>query len=432
MKEKFKRERIAEGVHFNTIYDDRFKTSRILVAMMTGIEREKAPSVTASAGLLVHSTAAYPTFEKLSRKLDSLYGTTVSGSSGKRGDNQMLYLSASGISDEYSLDGKSVYEEMAKLLCGILFDPNVKDGRFPDEDFRQEKRQLLDAIDAQFNEKRAYAKKRFLETMCADEKYGVNLCGTKELVETLTSSAVYERYKEIVGTARVEILCLCSNDTENVKNIFAENFAKIERTPLDCETQVVRRAEKVKEKTDVEDVVQSKLILGFRTDCAEPDEDVDAMKMMTAVLGGTAHSKLFNNVREKQSLCYYCVAGCDSVKGIMTVESGVEKENIEKTKAAVLKEIEDMKNGVITDEEIESAKLSLANSCISCMDTASSTQMWYLTQILKGNIITPEEQAERFSRVTKEQIVEAAKKLTLDTVYVLTSGDKEEGEDDVE
>ena len=428
MNEKFKREMIAPGVHFSTIYDDRFKTSRILVAMSTGIEKEKTAAVTACAGLLVHSTSEYPTFVELSRKLDSLYGMTLSGSSGKRGDEQFLYLSASGISDEYSLDGESVYEEMAKLLCGVLFEPNVKDGEFTAEDFRQEKRQLLDAIDAQFNDKRAYAKKRFLETMCADEKYGINLCGTKELVGKLTSAAAFETYSELVKTAKVEILCLCSNDTENVKRIFTENFAKVDRAPAQFETLVVRKADTVKEKTDVEDVVQSKLMLGFRTDCAEPDKGVDAAKLMCAVLGGTAHSKLFNNVREKQSLCYYCVSGYDSIKGIMTVESGVEKENIEKTKNAILKEVDDMKNGIITDEEIESAKLSLANSCITSVDHSSGTQSWYLAQVLKGTALTPEEQAQKFAAVTKDEIIEAAKSLTLDTVYVLTGEDAEEGE----
>ena len=428
-KKRFTREKIAPGVHFNTIFDDRFKTSRILIAMSSDIEEDKAAAITSLAGLLVHSTGKYPTFLELSRKLDSLYGMNISGSSGKHGENQMLYLSASGINDRYSLDGESVYEEMAKLLCGVLFDPNVRDGEFAPDDFNQEKRQLLDAIDAQFNDKRAYAKKRFLETMCSEEKYGVNLCGTKESVEALTSKMVYEQYRELVKTAKTEILCLCSNDTENVKRIFTENFEKVERDVKENETLVVRCAEDVTEKTDVEDVVQSKLMLGFRTDCAEPEEDVDAMKLMCTVLGGTAHSKLFNNVREKQSLCYYCVSGVDSTKGIMTVESGVEKENIEKTKAAILKEVEDMKNGVITEEEIESAKLSLANACITSTDLSSGTQSWYLTQILKGTCYTPEEQAQRYSAITKDEIVRAAKKLTLDTVYVLTgSGEDGEGE----
>ena len=422
--ERFKREKIADGVHFNAIYDDRFKTSRILVSMMTDISSERCAAYSAVAGLLVHSCKAFPSFLSLSRELDRLYGATLSGSSGKRGDSQLINISAHGISDAYSIGGESVYEELAQLLCGALFEPNAADGAFSREDFLQEQRQLIDSIDAQFNDKRAYARKRFLEVMCKGDKYGVNLLGTKEQVNALTPSAVYEAYRELIRTARVEIVCLTSNDTENVKRIFTERFAGIDRAPRTTKTIVVPSADKVTEHTDRLDVVQSKLMLGFRTACAEPDEDADAVKLMCAVLGGTAHSKLFNNVREKLSLCYYCVSSYDANKGVMTVESGVENENIGKTKNAVLAELEDIKNGKVTDEEIESAKLSMTNSYLTSVDSSAGTQAWYLAQVFKGKSLTPQEQADRICRVSKEQIVEAAKRLTLDTVYVLTS-DKE-------
>ncbi len=339
----------------------------------------------------------------------------------------MVNISAVGISDDYSLDGESVYEEMARLLCGAVFEPNVIDGAFAEEDFRQEQRQLIDAIDAQFNDKRMYAKKQFLGVMCADEKYGVDLCGTKEQVNALTAKDVYNAYLELITTARVEIVCLCANNTDNVRGIFAERFASVKREPKFSDSVVVPRAEKVKEKTECIDVVQSKLILGFRTECANPDERVEAVKLMSAVLGGTAHSKLFNNVREKLSLCYYCVSSYDPVKGIMTIESGVQKENIEKTKQAVLAELEEMKKGNITDEELESAKLSMSNSYLTSVDSSAGTQGWYLAQVLRGTERTPQQQAEIIGAITKEEVAAAANRLTLDTVYVLTGND-EEGE----
>ena len=162
----------------------------------------------------------------------------------------MVNISAVGISDDYSLDGESVYEEMARLLCGAVFEPNVIDGAFAEEDFRQEQRQLIDAIDAQFNDKRMYAKKQFLGVMCADEKYGVDLCGTKEQVNALTAKDVYNAYLELITTARVEIVCLCANNTDNVRGIFAERFASVKREPKFSDSVVVPRAEKVKEKTE--------------------------------------------------------------------------------------------------------------------------------------------------------------------------------------
>lgn len=425
--ERFQRTEIANGVYFNTIFDDHFKTSRILVSMLTDIDKDKCAAYTAVSGLLVHSCREYPSFLQLSRKLDSMYGMTLSGSSGKRGDQQLVNISAVGISDEYSLDGESVYEEMAKLLCGAVFEPNVVDGAFAEEDFRQEQRQLIDSIDAQFNDKRMYAKKQFLGVMCADEKYGTDLCGTKEQVNALTAKEVYNAYLELISTAHIEIVCLCANNTDNVRSIFAERFNSIDREPKYSESVVVPRAETVKEKTECIDVVQSKLILGFRTECANPDERAEATKLMSAVLGGTAHSKLFNNVREKLSLCYYCVSSYDPVKGIMTIESGVQKENIEKTKQAVLAEVEEMKKGNITDEELESAKLSVSNAYLTSMDSSAGTQSWYLSQVLKGTERTPQQQADIICAITKEEVAAVANRLTLDTVYVLTGND-EEGE----
>ncbi len=426
--ENLKRVQIADVVYFNTIFDDRFKTSRIAVTMLVDMDENKVSANAIVPNILTRSCKAYPSFLKLSRKLDMMYGASLSGSNGKMGDFQAITLSAASIDDRYSLSGESVYKELGELLCSALFEPNAADGEFCEEDFRQEQRQLLDSIDAQFNNKRSYSMKRFLEVMFKGEKYGINKYGTKEQVLALTAKDAYDAYVNIIKTARVEIMCLGSSDTEEICELFREKFSGIERNPQKGETLVIPKAEEVKERTDYLDVVQSKLIIGFRTDCAEPSEKVQEMKLACAVLGGTAHSKLFNNVREKLSLCYYCLSSYDSNKGIMFIESGVQKENIEKAKEAILNEIEEMKKGNITDEEMSSTKLSLSNKYLSSVDSSAGTQAWYISQMLKGKKISPQEEAELINAVTKEQVIEAANRLTLDTVYVLTKDDSEEVE----
>ena len=419
----FKREKIGDGVYFSTISDNRFKTSRISVNLRIGIDEQKFIAYSAAVELLVHSTKAYPTFLELSRKLDMLYGMELTGGCAtKLGEVQMLRLAGVCIDDSYSLDGESVYAEMAKLLCGAIFEPNAENGAFCESEFKQIQRQLIDNIDAQFNDKRSYAKCRFIEHMCEGEKFGVSLVGKKENVQALTAKSVYEAYEELLKTAQVDILCLTgSSDTESVKRIFTDEFAKIERTPAECRTNVILKAGQLREFTEECDVTQSKLLMGFRTACVEPSEKMYAETMMCSVLGGTAHSKLFNNVREKLSVCYYCASSLESVKGIMTIESGVEKANVEKAKEAILNEIEQMKSGNITDEEIKSTKLSIINSYTSVTDTSAGTLGWYLAQILLGGeILTPEQKAERINAVTKDMIVEAANNLSLDTIYLLT------------
>lgn len=425
--EKLKRVQIADGVYFNTIFDDRFKTSRIAVTMLVGLDNENVSANAIVPNILTRSCKAYPSYREFNKKLDLLYGTSIVGINGKMGDFQALTLYAVGIDDKYSLDGESVNKEMAELLCNALFEPNAENGEFKDEEFKQEQRQLLDAIDAQFNNKRAYSMKRFLEVMFKNEKYGVNKYGTKEQVLALSSKDAYNAYLNIVKTAKVEIMCLGSSDNDDVCKLFAEKFSAVDRDFKEGKTELIPETEEVKEHTDTLDVEQSKLILGFRTNCAEPSDKTYEMKLACAVLGGTAHSKLFNNVREKLSLCYYCSAAYDSNKGLLYIESGVQKENIEKAKAAILNEVEEMKKGNITDEEMISTKLSLSNQYLTSVDSSAGTQAWYLAQMLKGKQVTPQEQADIISAVTKEQVIEAANNITLDTVYVLTKGDNEEG-----
>lgn len=421
-----KRVQIADGVYFNTIFDDRFKTSRIAVTMLVGLDRETVAANAIVPNILTRCCEEYPTYLSLSKKLNMMYGASLSGRGGKIGEVQPITLSAIGIDDRYSLDGKSVYKEMAELLCSVLFRPKLVNGCFDEEDFKQEQRQMLDAIDAEYNDKRVYAFNQMLHVMCGDELYSITKNGTKEQVMALTPQIAYDAYKNLIKTARIEIMCLGSTDTQEVCSLFKEKFSHIKREPASYKTEVIMSAKEVKEHTDKLDVAQSKLIIGFRTGVAQPQEEVPHTTLMGVILGGTAHSKLFLNVREKLSLCYYCACRYDGYKGIMYIESGVEKENIEKAKAAILEQVEEMKKGNITDEEIESAKLSIYNSFLSSVDSSSGTQSWYIGQILKGTQRTPQEEADIISAITKEQIVASANKLTLDTIYVLTGNDETE------
>ena len=173
----------------------------------------------------------------------------------------------------------------------------------------------------------------------------------------------------MLKTARFEIIYVGDSDSSSACEVFTKRFNEIDRKPCEISTEVIREVEAVKNGNEDMELSQSKMILGFRTGVAEPDEDTMATRMMCAVLGGTAHSKLFCNVREKLSLCYYCSSSYIRHKGIMLVESGVERENIDKAREAILGEIKAMQNGDITDEEIEATKMSMANAFTSNCDT---------------------------------------------------------------
>ena len=385
------RNEIANGVYFTNIKDSRFKTMKISVNIVVPLSVETASENALVGGLLVRSCKKYPDFTVLSKKLSSLYGADLTSSLSKHGESQVIKISVSGLDDRYSLDDVSIAKELSELLCSVIFEPNVKNNAFIESELEQERRQLLDVIDSEFNEKRIYAMGQLIKHMCKDEVFGIKRYGTAEKIKAATAESLCKAWQNLLKTAKFEILYIGDSPADKAKEVFAKAFANIERNVVTSSTDVVKNVSKEKHITEE----------------------------MCAVLGGTASSKLFNNVREKQSLCYYCSSSYDSIKGIMYINSGVEGENLEKAEKAILKEIEDMKNGEITDFEIEATKLAVVNSFKSSSDSVSGIENWYTGRIFNGDLETVEEVSAEVNAVTKEQIVNAANKLLLDTVYVL-------------
>ena len=416
-----KTQEIYEGVVFNSISVNRFKTMKLAVNIFQPLNEETAAVNALLCYMLVRCCKKYPDFTTLSKKLGSLYGAELNGSVSKMGDMQCLNIAVSGLDDRYALDGESVSEQLGELLCEVLFNPKVENGCFDEADMLQEKRQLLDMIDSEFNDKRTYASQRLISIMCADELYGVNRCGTKEQINALTTADVYKAWQDMLKNAHFEFTYVGGSNPEKAINIIDNSFKEIKRTPIELSNDVVYTVPKENEVIEEMDVAQSKLEIGVRTACAEPEKEATATRVMCAILGGTATSKLFTNVREEKSLCYYCLSRFYRLKGIMVIESGVETDNIEAAKSAILNEIEEMKKGNISDFEINSAKLAIVNSFRSIVDTVPGITSWYSTQLMDASVDTPEQAAAKINAVTKDEIIAAANKLQLDTVYVLKS-----------
>ncbi len=411
---------VCNGVDFQSVPNARFKTMRISVHFILPIEKQRVAANAVLPGLLCRASRQYPDYAKLSRRLAELYGASLNAEVQKLGDNQLLSISAVGIADAFTLHGESVSKELAELLCSIVFDPPFENGTFRREDFDQEVRQTLELMDSEFNDKRIYAKQRCQEIMCEREVYGIPRYGTKEAVRALTPGDVKKAWEHMLAQARVHIMALGNCNPQLVFDGFFKAFAKVDRScVVTCDTEIVPSAVQIRDFSEQMEVAQSKLVLGFRTKIAAPQEQTTAVKLMTAIFGGTPHSKLFLNVREKLSLCYYCAARYNSNKGILTVESGVETPNIEQAKQEILNQLEQMKQGNFTDEELEFAKLSVCNQYRTVGDYLDNTESWYLAQIFLPQVRTPEQAAELINKVTRQEIIDAAQQVTLDTVYRL-------------
>ena len=415
---EFTKKTICDGVSFGNIKDDRFKRGRINATLVMPLDKKTAAANALLSCVLTRSCKKYPDFTSLNRKLDELYGAALYPSVNRFGDFQTVTISVSGLDDRYALDGKSISSEITELLCSILFEPNITDGHFLDEDFEQEKRQLLENIDAEFNDKRVYAINRCIETMCRDELFSIGRFGSREDVSALTQENIYKAWKNLLDNARVELCMLGSTPYEKALGGFKKYFDGKPRK-VTGSTKFISEVGEVKRIVETEEIVQSKLVMGFRCACPKTLRERIANSLMSVILGGSPTSKLFQNVREKQSLCYYCASRADNNKGIMLIDSGVETDNIEKAENAIMEQINAFVHGNVTDEEFDSAKKALKNVYISTLDNLGAMYGWYISGTLSSFLASPAEEANIVDDIAKDEVIELANKIKLDTVFSL-------------
>ena len=413
------RKPVATGVYFNSIKETRFKSAKISVTMIVPLNKDTAAAYALLPSVLVYSCAKYPDTTALNKALSNLYGAGIGGYCRKMGESLAVTVTISGIDDRYTMNGEKISPELVKILCEVIFNPKFENGVFCLKDFEQCKRQLLEAIDGEFNDKRSYAISQMVSEMCKDETFGIRRYGSREDVEKLTCEDLYNAWKNILACSRVEVMMIGNSDTTLAEKIIKEQFSACERTLPEIKTERKSSVAQVRTKYENSDIAQAKLVMGFRTNTAQPDNDTLAMSLTAAILGGTPSSKFFLNIREKMSLCYYCAARYDKLKGIVIVDSGVEKDNIQKTMEEIRHQLDEMKQGNITDFEISSAKLALINSYKSVQDTVSGMESWYIGQMLDKKILTVEECVDIINNVDKETIVALANTIILDTIYLL-------------
>ena len=414
------REKLADNVFFNEINVTRFKTMRLTAIALLPLEKDTASDFALLTQVLTRSCEEFPDFTALSKKLSSLYGASLSAGVRKVGESLALTFSIAGIDDRYALDGDVVSKELSELLLKVIFEPKFTDGVFDTEEVEQERRQLIDLADSEFNDKRVYANSRLIEIMCKNEAYGIKRYGSRETILKCTPKSLKSAWERMLTGARFEVFYVGGASAEGAKQIFRERFSQIERKTETVSTEIIRKATDVSKVSETMDISQAKMLMGFRTDCSAGDEDTFAMRLMNVILGSGTRSKFFLNIREKQSLCYYCFSRYNRFKGILTVESGVENSNTQRTVDAVLHELEEVKKGNFTDEDLSLAKLSVSSDFLSLCDTVTGNEEWFVSQIADREFLTVEETTEKFRNVTKEDVIRCANKLTLDTVYILS------------
>lgn len=414
------RRKIADGVYFSSITDKRYKKNLISVAFSTQLSEETATENVIVPLLLTKCNSKLPSYKAFNNKMSRLYASGIGGTTGRQYDLQTISFGAYYLDDVYALAGEKMTEIMTDIFIDCLTSPVTENGVFTAKFVELEKKTAIDNIETAINDKRSYAIERAMKTICKGEPASVCSYGTVEKAKLITPDSAYKAYRRMLETMPCEIICTGCSDFDGVAEKFAVAFEKVGRHDIENTTialsPVKTQTEEVTERLTVN---QSKLVLGFKS---HSDDDA-ALVLLQKIFGGTTSSKLFQNVREKMSLCYYCSAARNDLKGIMLVNSGVENENIEKTKEAVIDQLEEIKNGNFTNEDINFAEMAIKNDLKSVADSAGNVSNWYFDCIRKNDIVTPEEKLERYLGVSKERIIAAAKSMVLDSVYVLTGNE---------
>lgn len=420
MKNIINRRKIADGVYFSSITDKRYKKNLISVAFSTQLSEDTATENVIVPVLLTKCNSKLPTYKAFNNKMSRLYASGIGGTAGRQYDLQTISFGAYYLDDIYALSGEKMTGIMTDILIDCLTSPVTENGVFSEKFVELEKKTVIDNIETAINDKRSYAIERAMKTICKGEPASVCSYGTVEKAKLITPDSAYKAYRRMLETMPCEIICTGCSDFDGVAEKFAAAFEKVGRHDIENTTialsPVKTQTEEVTERLTVN---QSKLVLGFKS---HSDDDA-ALVLLQKIFGGTTSSKLFRNVREKMSLCYYCSAARNDLKGIMLVNSGVENENIEKTKEAVIDQLEEIKNGNFTNEDINFAEMAIKNDFKSVADSAGNVSNWYFDCIRKNDIVTPEEKLGRYLGVSKERIIAAAKSMVLDSVYVLTGNE---------
>ena len=366
MDSPLKTRKIGEGITFSSVTDKRFKTNRLSIHFITELKKDTVTVNALIPQVLKKGFKGCENFTLLNQRLQDLYGAYVEGDIQKRGDDQIMTLCITAIDDKFALNQEPVTARAADILCGMALHPLIEESGFNEKYVKLEKNALIDTIQAEMNEKRSYAINAMTAAMCEGEPYGLPKYGFEDAVGQITPRSAKEQYDDLIRSARIEVMFTGCGDGESAFAVFQDAFRNVERQyhPLPKITPhaVPAAGEAVRRKTEHMSVNQSKMVLGFGTGTGAGEETVPANRLMAAVLGGTPSSKLFVNVREKLSLCYYCAARYDTYKGLLIIDSGVENQNIEKAEKEILAQLDAVRQGDFTEEEYTSALLSLKNA----------------------------------------------------------------------
>ena len=418
---KYNENEIKKGIKLHEIQTEKFKTNLIAIFLSMPITKENVTKNSLLSAVLRRGSKNMPTQEQISQELEEMYGASFDCGLDKTGDNHILKFYLESVNDKFlpQTDENMLNTSIEKLL-EIVFNPLVENGAFKEEYVKQEKENVKRIIEGKPDNKARYAFDRCIEEMYKDEPYGLYKYGYIEDLESITGQDLYNYYQTMIAECKIDIFV--SGNISEVQRIVEqnENIQKLQQREPNYKLNGIESKQEVKEKEVIEEmeVTQGKLIIGLDLYLKNEEQKYDAM-LYNAILGGTANSKMFQEVREKASLAYTAGSSYVRYKSNIFIKCGIEIKNYEKAMEIIRKQLKDMKNGVFTDEDIENAKKGIISG-IKAIDDEQDTEITYFFgQELTGSKISLEEYIEKIQKVSKDDIIKVANSININTIYFL-------------
>ena len=410
---------LGEGLSLGLVKSTKFKSNLISIYFQRQLDRQEVTRISLLTNLLQVSSKKYPSMKAISQKLDDLYGLSMNLGISKHGEKLITSLKLLSISDRY-LD-QPIFEEVIDFASELLLNPLVVDGQLNPEMLDLEKKNLEEEIASKINDKRTYASLRCIEHMCQDELYSIDHIGYIEDLDSIDARDIYNTYRDLISTSRIFIMVEGDFDEDKVRDLCIEKFkfarSNIQSLPREDYAIIPTSVRYFEEDMGSN---QAKLVIGLRTGVDYMDyERYYSLMLANSILGGGPHSKLFNNVREKESICYYASSNLEKTKGLMFISSGIDAENYDRAIELIRRELEDTISGNISNLELENARKSIINSLKAMGDSIVSDVDFTYNQYISGSGLSVEDVIGYVEKIDVDMIIESMKDVKEDTIFFL-------------
>ncbi len=410
---------LSPGIRLQCYTDNRFKQNALSIQYVRPMRREEAAMNALIPSVLLRGCNSAPDLRQITMRLDTLYGASVSPISRRSGDYQTTGFYVGMMDDRFAMGGEPLLEETLAFVGELLFDYPTENGGFLDAFVQGEKTNQIYAIEAERNDKRTYAAQQLLKKMCGPDSFGLPRMGEPEEVSAITPQALLRHYESLRRESPVELFYVGSAQPGKVEAALQKIFAgeKRDYRPLPPQTDLTPGPRQ--NLSEAMEIAQGKLAMGYVTPITNRAPGFPAMQMLSTVFGGGMTSKLFQNVREKQSLCYSIGSGYYGAKGIVLVSAGIDFDKEQHVRQEVEKQLDACRRGEISQAEVDAARHSLISALQAVPDSPSSIENYYSTMTLNGCGMDPQRHRAALEAVTAEDLVAAAKTLELHSTYFL-------------